>query len=192
MTDNYNANPNYEMHPLILADINEHLNDMFFRYSRVLPVRIDFGWRKTSGRYQRQLQDEMVSDMHYLINSIIQNESITGYYWVLEYSPDKGFHVHAVFYLNGQKHNNAYLTVRFIGDEWARHTSNEGYFYHCKSKKEFVASIERVVDHRNNEDINNLRYIISYLAKKNQKDGFVYAGRNKISVRNNRGRPRRI
>lgn len=190
MTTTYNANPNYEMHPLIISDINEHLDEMFNRYSRILAVRIDFGWRKNSVRYQKQSIDVMAKDMHRLINEIKANKSITGYYWVIECSSDKGLHVHAVFYLNGQKHNNPYMLVRMIGDEWAACTDNEGYFHHCKNKREFVASVERVVDHRNPEDINNLRYIISYLAKNSQKGIGVYVDKNNIPLRSNRGRPR--
>jgi len=192
MTDTYNANPNYQMHPLILADINEHLDAMFNRYSRLLAVRIDFGWRKTSGRYQRQSIDEMARDMHTLINVIKDIKSITGYYWVIERSIDKGLHVHAVFYLNGQKHNNPYMLVRIIGDEWSASTNDEGYFHHCRNKKAFVASVERVVDHRNTDDINDLRYIISYLAKTTQKETGIYMDRNSIAVRSNRGRPRQF
>ena len=38
----YNANPNYEMNFAILKDVNEHMDGMFQRFSRLLAFRIDF------------------------------------------------------------------------------------------------------------------------------------------------------
>ncbi|EOU8684240.1 hypothetical protein ACU035_004865, partial [Escherichia coli] len=38
----YNANPNYKMDFMILKDVNEHMDGMFQRFSKLLPFRIDF------------------------------------------------------------------------------------------------------------------------------------------------------
>ncbi|HFV4794086.1 hypothetical protein ACRW4E_26805, partial [Escherichia coli] len=42
----YNANPNYEMNFAILKDVNEHMEGLFQRFSKLLPFRIDFAYRK--------------------------------------------------------------------------------------------------------------------------------------------------
>lgn len=42
----YNANPNYKMDFMILKDVNEHMDGMFQRFSKLLPFRIDFAYRK--------------------------------------------------------------------------------------------------------------------------------------------------
>lgn len=42
----YNANPNYEMDFMILKDVNEHMEGLFQRFSKLLPFRIDFAYRK--------------------------------------------------------------------------------------------------------------------------------------------------
>lgn len=43
----YNANPNYEMDFMILKDVNEHMEGLFQRFSKLLPFRIDFATGKT-------------------------------------------------------------------------------------------------------------------------------------------------
>ena len=42
----YNANPNYEMNFAILKDVNEHMEGLFQRFSKLLPFRIDFAYKK--------------------------------------------------------------------------------------------------------------------------------------------------
>lgn len=46
----YNANPNYEMDFMILKDVNEHMEGLFQRFSKLLPFRIDFAYRKDMNR----------------------------------------------------------------------------------------------------------------------------------------------
>ena len=49
----YNANPNYEMDFMILKDVNEHMEGLFQRFSKLLPFRIEpprKSWRLNSLR----------------------------------------------------------------------------------------------------------------------------------------------
>lgn len=43
----YNANPGYEMDPQLLTHFNQHLDSLFGVYSKLLPFRMDFAYRKT-------------------------------------------------------------------------------------------------------------------------------------------------
>ncbi|HGW9091550.1 TPA: hypothetical protein ACNECM_005251, partial [Escherichia coli] len=42
----YNANPGYEMDPQLLTHFNQHLDSLFGVYSKLLPFRMDFAYRK--------------------------------------------------------------------------------------------------------------------------------------------------
>jgi len=43
----YNTNPGYEMDPQLLTHFNQHLDSLFGVYSKLLPFRMDFAYRKT-------------------------------------------------------------------------------------------------------------------------------------------------
>ncbi len=43
----YNANSGYEMDPQLLTHFNHHLDSLFGVYSKLLPFRMDFAYRKT-------------------------------------------------------------------------------------------------------------------------------------------------
>ncbi|EPZ3250653.1 hypothetical protein ACXM0U_004434, partial [Shigella flexneri] len=44
----YNTNPAYEMAPQLLEHFNQHLDSLFGVYSKLLPFRMDFAYRKNT------------------------------------------------------------------------------------------------------------------------------------------------
>ena len=44
----YNTNPGYEMDPQLLTHFNQHLDSLFGVYSKLLPFRMDFAYRKNT------------------------------------------------------------------------------------------------------------------------------------------------
>ncbi|HHH3270236.1 TPA: hypothetical protein ACPY9M_004728, partial [Escherichia coli] len=48
----YNANPGYEMDPQLLTHFNQHLDSLFGVYSKLLPFRMDFAYRKNTLSYR--------------------------------------------------------------------------------------------------------------------------------------------
>ncbi len=55
----YNANPNYEMDFMILKDVNEHMEGLFQRFSKLLPFRIDFAYRKDTPSFGHSCRHSM-------------------------------------------------------------------------------------------------------------------------------------
>lgn len=47
----YNTNPGYEMEPQLLTHFNQHLDSLFGVYSKLLPFRMDFAYRKNTLSY---------------------------------------------------------------------------------------------------------------------------------------------
>ncbi|HCP3907073.1 TPA: hypothetical protein ACIYJ8_004992, partial [Escherichia coli] len=84
----YNANPNYEMDFMILKDVNEHMEGLFQRFSKLLPFRIDFAYRKDTPSFGHSCKHSMCIEMHRLLSET--QTMLAGYYWVMEYTPDKG------------------------------------------------------------------------------------------------------
>lgn len=79
----YNANPNYEMDFMILKDVNEHMEGLFQRFSKLLPFRIDFAYRKDTPSFGHSCRHSMCIEMHRLLSET--QTMLAGYYWVMEY-----------------------------------------------------------------------------------------------------------
>ncbi len=88
----YNANPNYEMNFTILKDVNEHMEGLFQRFSKLLPFRIDFAYRKDTPSFGHSCKHSMCIEIYRLLSET--QTMLAGYYWVMEYTPDKGLHIH--------------------------------------------------------------------------------------------------
>ena len=106
----YNANPNYKMDFMILKDVNEHMDGMFQRFSKLLPFRIDFAYRKDTPSFGHSCKHSMCMEIYRLLCET--QTMLAGYYWVMEYTPDKGLHIHFIGYLDGQRHKNSYQISR--------------------------------------------------------------------------------
>lgn len=109
----YNANPNYEMNFAILKDVNEHMEGLFQRFSKLLPFRIDFAYRKDTPSFGHSCKHSMCMEIYRLLSET--QTMLAGYYWVMEYTPDKGLHIHFIGYLDGQRHKNSYQISRQLG-----------------------------------------------------------------------------
>lgn len=190
MKRSHNANPHYEMNGLLLTDINTHMEVMFQRFAKLLPFRIDFAYRKNSASFGHACKHSMHKEIQRLLKEVESTLPIIGYYWVMEYTKKKGLHVHFVCYLNGQFQKCHYLISRAMGSLWKQVTDNDGYHHLCVPKDIYEVKIGKVIRHFDTERIDDLRYVISYLAKCEQKENGIIGGKSVIPEKNKRGRPR--
>ncbi|EEN2099533.1 inovirus-type Gp2 protein [Salmonella enterica] len=184
----YNANPNYVMNGLLLEDINKHMEAMFHRFAKLLPFRIDFAYRKTSASFGHACKYAMCAEFRHLLAET--EKYLAGFYWVMEYTPKKGLHIHFLGYLNGQYHQNPYQLSRTMGEVWKRITEGDGYHHLCRKKDNYPVRIDQVIHYADTTAINALRYAISYLAKSEQKENGIILGRSTVPDKSGRGRPR--
>lgn len=164
----YNTNPGYEMDPQLLTHFNQHLDSLFGVYSKLLPFRMDFAYRKNTLSYRCACRYAMCAEILRLINEV--GEKLVGYAWVMEYTERKGLHIHFVGYLNGQSHRSSYLVSRLMGDIWRRVTGGDGYYHWCRFNKNYPVNINHVIHYSDHKAVNALRYALSYLAKREQKE----------------------
>lgn len=164
----YNTNPGYEMDPQLLTHFNQHLDSLFGIYSKLLPFRMDFAYRKNTLSYRCACRYAMCAEILRLINEV--GEKLVGYAWVMEYTERKGLHIHFVGYLNGQSHRSSYLVSRLMGDIWRRVTEGDGYYHWCRFNKNYPVNINHVIHYSDHKAVNALRYALSYLAKREQKE----------------------
>jgi hypothetical protein len=95
-------------------------------------------------------------------------ENEIGYVWAIEQGPDKGFHVHTVFFFNGGKENGDYYLGQRIGALWASIAGGRGYHLNCSADKAaYGANLGIGMIHRSflRECSNTIEYAVKYLLK---------------------------
>ncbi|OWS96164.1 hypothetical protein CEQ52_08900, partial [Enterobacter kobei] len=101
-----------------------------------------------------------------------------------------GASLHVIFYLDGHHTQKPFPLVQRVSEFWREITNAEGYYNWSNYKKNYQADINRKINHSDIKSINELRYIISYLAKEEQKNGMYIWGSNEVPPPSGLGRPR--
>lgn len=182
------TNGKYQMNNQILPELVQHFYRLLTKYSKVIPLRMDFGYRRTDlYRYP----DDW--DMYRLAEELMRDGKIVGYSWVMEYSPRKRLHFHAMFYLDGQSFKSSYRIARYIGERWVAKTEGEGTFHISNRKSYHQVSGTKIIHHNDRERQREIEYILSYMAKADQKEEFeeLIYGTSIVSPNSGRGRPRK-
>ncbi|EKN4736846.1 rolling circle replication-associated protein [Yersinia enterocolitica] len=191
MNDNYPYIAKYKMDWFLHSLINSHLNDIIERYSKVIGIRLDFSYNQNSDRYNKGYNC-LQQDLRMLFERVEKETGIAGFFWVIEYGEDSKFHSHSVVYLDGQKIRKAFPIAERIGALWKEITQGEGKYHRCEYKKSYKEDISKVINYRDADYIHGLRYIISYLAKQEQKHDTQIYGSNEVPPPSGLGRPRKI
>ncbi|GKV80667.1 inovirus-type Gp2 protein [Pectobacterium versatile] len=184
------TNVRYVHHRTLRRNIRNHLSRLFDRYSKLLMLRVDFSYLKKSDSHHYADTHSTVFDIMQLLQQCPSLKGLVGYVWVLEYTEEHSFHIHAAFYLNGQKHRKVWAVFEDIRDIWANVTEGDGYAHRCEPKEHYRVKGEWVTSYDDDEGINRMLYILSYLSKQDQKtEGIIYQV-SEISQPTCRGRPR--
>ncbi|WP_233963715.1 inovirus-type Gp2 protein [Pectobacterium versatile] len=183
-------NPNYQHDIHLNQKLRAHQEMLFLRYSKLLMLRVDFAYIKTSYEFKHSDKNTIVGDMVKLLQQSLSIRGLVGYVWVLEYTEVHGFHIHAAFYLNGQKHRKVWAVFEDIRDIWANVTEGDGYAHRCEPKEHYRVKGEWVTSYDDDEGRDRILYILSYLSKQDQKTERIIYQVSEISQPTRRGRPR--
>ncbi|TKY80864.1 inovirus-type Gp2 protein [Pectobacterium polonicum] len=184
------TNVRYAHHRTLRRNIRNHLSRLFDRYSKLLMLRVDFSYLKKSDAHHYADTHSTVFDITQLLQQCPSLKGLVGYVWVLEYTEEHSFHIHAAFYLNGQKHRKVWAVFEDIRDIWANVTEGDGYAHRCEPKEHYRVKGEWVTSYDDDEGINRMLYILSYLSKQDQKTERIIYQVSEISQPTRRGRPR--
>ena len=119
------------------GSVTDYVDAVLDRYSRTTIVRVNLYYLSEA---QARLRVEHVfDDLDRLIaererNPIFDLE--TGYICSVEQGEDRGYHVHAVFFFNGNEVRGDIYKAQQIGELWERITRGQGYFNSCNHDKE--------------------------------------------------------
>lgn len=174
-----------------------YVDALFARYSRLLVLRVDLGYRK---EFSKATQAEAKQDREHLFQNMRSNKlfgDMVGYIWKLEHGPEKGFHYHMMFFFDGSKvREDGSLAMR-IGHYWNDViTKGRGLYHNCNADKSFYRSCGiGMVEHWNSQMRDGLGKAVLYLTKTDlyMKLQTVGRGMGKMErprQKDARGRPR--
>ncbi|WP_272671565.1 MULTISPECIES: hypothetical protein [Providencia] len=164
-TINFNHTPDYSLQ----HELFNHQDELFEYYSKLLMLRIDFAYRKDSKSFKYADTYQITADMTWLIEQVNGISGIVGFAWVLEYGEQHRYHIHAAFYINGQRHRKVWRFWEYISDIWEEVTEGEGYTHHCEPKPYYPVPGERVIEYSDEDGRSDMKYILSYLGKDSQR-----------------------
>jgi hypothetical protein len=155
------------------ASALKYVNALFERYSRLLVLRIDFGFRTINPArpHPLGLQDAQTHFAHFLNNKRGKKiyASLKGYIWRLEYGKQKGYHYHLFFFFDGSKvHKDEYL-ANLIGGDWDMISNGEGIYYNCNAHKQNYKRLGiGMISHFEEEKRRILLEVLAYMHKQDQ------------------------
>ena len=183
------------------------VGDIFRKYAKVLVVRLDLSYKKTSKRPLDQ-QNLSHSDVGRNLRKLLKNlkeklfkVNLITYAWKLEYGPLRGYHYHVFFFFDGSKCRQDIDIANQIGEHWASViTQGGGSYFNCNAiQHKYPSPGIGMIDHRDWWKIDNLKnkaleYLIKvdyYIRPIASKKIRTFGTGGKLKLRTSkRGRPR--
>ncbi len=183
--------------------MSEYVNELFEFKSPLMVLRIDFSYKKEIARFVSF--EDAKSDMERFLRNRRSNKRLfdgwLGYIMKIEYGIEKGYHWHALIFLNGTLRKHDIYWSMEIGKYWTEIiTQGRGLFFSSNARKDIPAERSgRGMIHRTDiQKRKNLLHIVGYMTKAEQfiriskacsKDKSITKG--EVPVRtSNAGRPR--
>ena len=170
-------------------------------YSKLNVIRVDLSYKKPYSDYIN------INEVNKVLNQLLNNRRSkplifrdnVGYVLKREYTKDKGVHIHAIFFFDGNKVQKSSYKADQIGRYWNEElTKNKGCYHNC-NRNQYEQNGIGMIDHRDVDKRKILNEnVISYLCKDEQSINDIKSNtRDKAFTKgtipnrvNNLGRPR--
>lgn len=149
---------------------SEYVNYLFEHYAKLLVVRMDVSYGndiKDRVTYQgaNAHKDQLID---YARKAFLDVGGLVGFIWKLEYTPQKRYHYHLIFFFNGNKAMTDIFIAERIGRHWRDEiTQGDGLFYNCnKSKHQYdQVGIGQILRRDNKKREVLTKTVVEYLVK---------------------------
>ncbi|ENU81867.1 hypothetical protein F975_00483 [Acinetobacter sp. ANC 3789] len=140
-------------------------------FNHILIIRLDLGWNKSINPCEISVSQMRANFTKFLgefrYSKYLPN--IVGYLWKLQFSKQKGYHYHCMFFIDGNTFQRHTDYAEIIGQYWKTMTENKGYFLNCINDlikhRRFSIGLIQYGDH-NALDI--LKQALLYICKQDQ------------------------
>lgn len=192
------------------------INQYFATHSKLLVIRLDFAFTPSVENLSNFCPDELQHPFHSemtlqslkeQIKRLLGNRrhnkilrSIKGYILKFEHGLKKGFHVHAMFFIDGNLHQNDSYFAHEITKYWKKLTDSKGCTYNCHmAKDKYKTLCIGIIDYTDTAKRKALDVCVNYFCKKEQFFMFSKIGQMHKTLQkseapkkfSNAGRPRK-
>ncbi|MCW6625703.1 inovirus-type Gp2 protein [Yersinia ruckeri] len=163
---------------------------MINRYACLRTIRIDLFYLNGTPRFAQLGHRQLEQDIHLLMNRMMNLRVVVGYFWVIEWTEDHHYHARVAFWLDGNRTQTTYPWAEKAGEFWNVITDGDGWDHRCEFKEHYRANINIPVHYNDPDSITNIRQVLAYMTKIQQKEGLLLHGCNEVPERPLTGRPR--
>ena len=183
--------PQWEPDWYLESLLNVHIDEMVDRYACLRALRIDLFYQHHTAKYYLQSHNHLERDLRLLMDRMMQMGAVVGYFWVIEWTEDHHYHAHVVFWVDGNRSRKIYPWAEKAREFWTLITEDDGGFHRSEYKKYYRANINIPVRYSEPDSIDNIRQVLAYMTKIQQKHGLLLFGCNDVPERPATGRPRK-
>lgn len=120
-----------------LKGVVNYIRHLQERHSRLLVLRVDLSW---ANEHKADITaDDARKHRQQLLRNMQKNplfRHVLGTVWKLEYAPQRKFHYHMLFLLNGNKAQQDGTIAHAFGEYWKNTiTKGKGIYYNCNANK---------------------------------------------------------
>lgn len=149
-----------------LKGVVNYIRHLQERHSRLLVLRVDLSW---ANEHKANITaDDARKHRQQLLRNMQKNplfRHVLGTVWKLEYAPQRKFHYHMLFLLNGNKAQQDGTIAHAFGEYWKNTiTKGKGIYYNCNANKAryedcCLGKLERGDNSKDKGLLQALRYI---------------------------------
>lgn len=154
------------------ASLKSLARRLFQNNSRLMVIRVDFGYRSASDIMGNKpvyvTSDQAVANRDSLLRALKNKyPSLKGYAWCMEYGVLRGFHFHAIFFLDSRANPRDINVANEICDLWRVDiTKFHGFAFNCNAVKARYKSCGiGIIDHFNKDAMAGLFMAFRYMTK---------------------------
>ena len=189
------------------ASLKSHINRLFSRHSRLLVIRIDFGYRHEpefdAEPWVPPADKDVKADFAKLKRFIRKNiPHLKSIIWKIEYGAIKGHHLHGIFISDGHLVREGISWGKVIGEQWEAITSGAGSYWNCNANEALFEKMGRrgigLINYDDKARRASLIRVAMYVAKSDCYARFIspdigrtFGKSNCNPVQSARGRPRK-
>lgn len=160
-------------------------------------IRLDLGY-KIENR-SNLTPDQVSNDLNTLYTNSRSNsifKHLKGYIFKLECGKDNNYHIHSIFFLDGNKNKNVIIAGEKIGEYWSNNITNNLGYYSNRNMVEYKDDGVGRIDYQDSDKISKLKdSVLPYFAKSTtdlvSQSGTIKSLRKGILPKEERrGRPR--
>lgn len=164
-------------------------------------IRLDLGY-KIENRDQLT-PDQVNNDLNTLYTNSRSNsifKDLKGYIFKLECGKDNNYHVHSIFFLNGNKNKDIITAGENIGKYWNNNITNNQGYYSNRNMEEYKDKDDGIgrITYQDTDKVSKLKdNVLPYFAKSTtdivDQSGVIKSLRKGVLPKEEkRGRPRKV